>query len=167
MKLTNSMRSAFVRAVMADVPKINYQEQILKLMLEDAENQLPVEIRSLWKNEATKGFIRTKEVYEAGTYVRVPATERFKFSVKCSESLDKLGASLAAQEKVLKGLETKLTSVAASCTTRQQLLDSLPEFEKYLPEDSIAACRSLPAITNVVSDFRKAGWPKDTKRKVA
>lgn len=57
-------------------------------------------------------------------------------------------------------LETKLQAVAESCTTRKALLNALPEFEKYLPADDAAACRSLPVVANVVSDFMKAGWPK-------
>ena len=57
-------------------------------------------------------------------------------------------------------------AAAMSCTTRKALANLLPEFEQYLPEDTPAAIRSLPAIANIVADFSKAGWPKDkTKEK--
>jgi hypothetical protein len=46
-------------------------------------------------------------------------------------------------------------------STRKALVDLLPEFEKYLPADEAKAIASLPAVANVLSDFVKAGWPKN------
>ena len=64
-------------------------------------------------------------------------------------------------------LETKLMAAANSCTTRKALVELLPEFEKYLPADQAAACKTLPAVANIMADFVKAGWPKDEAKKGA
>jgi len=66
----------------------------------------------------------------------------------------------AEQERQRVALRDKLKRAAASFTTRKQLAEAMPEFEKYLPADEAAAIRSLPAVTNVVGDFQRAGWPK-------
>lgn len=71
-----------------------------------------------------------------------------------------LGDEALAQKRRRKDLEAKLSAAAESCTTRKALADLLPEFAKYLPEDEAAACKTLPAVANIVADFTKAGWPK-------
>jgi hypothetical protein len=53
----------------------------------------------------------------------------------------------------------QLKSAIESCTTIKQLNDRLPEFKKYFPtvEKPVA---NMPALTNVVADLSKLGWPK-------
>ena len=65
----------------------------------------------------------------------------------------------------MRSLREKLHGCAYAVTTRKALVDLLPEFEKYLPADDASVCRTLPVVQNVVSDFVKAGWPKDGKKK--
>ena len=64
------------------------------------------------------------------------------------------------QRKKLNALKVKLEGITESATTVANLKKLLPEFGKYLPSDSETIDRSVPAITNLVSDFTAAGWPK-------
>jgi hypothetical protein len=71
-----------------------------------------------------------------------------------------LSEKARATRQTISDLQEKLESVAKSCTTRKQLAELLPEFEKYLPDNAPAASRAVPAIANLVTEFTKAGWPK-------
>ena len=46
---------------------------------------------------------------------------------------------------------------------RAAFVAKLPEFAHYLPAEDAPAGRSLPVVANLVTDFVKAGWPKDKK----
>jgi hypothetical protein len=82
-------------------------------------------------------------------------------SEKTAKKVAELSEKARATRQTISDLQDKLESVAKSCNTRKQLAELLPEFEKYLPADTPAAGRSVPAIANLVTDFTKAGWPKE------
>ena len=54
MVLNNTKREAFVGAVIADVPQINYYEVARKLLQTEAIKQLPHELRSILLRPAVK-----------------------------------------------------------------------------------------------------------------
>ena len=161
MKLTNNLRDAFVRAAMADVPKVDYTEKARDLVNKlNKEYQIKAKIDQVDITRLTSSYI---SVTNQTFYVR-GLTDGEYSEVKTHPEVKKLNELHEAQRKVHRELELKLTGAIAGCTTRKQAVDALPEFEKYLPEDTVAAMRSLPAIANVVTDFVKAGWPKTQKR---
>ena len=47
MKLTNMMRDSFIRAVMLDVPKKDFNDDMQRLAKEAVEHAMPVEIKVL------------------------------------------------------------------------------------------------------------------------
>ncbi len=55
-----------------------------------------------------------------------------------------------------------LRGVVEGCNTVKQLKEALPEFAKYAPHEE-ATSKNLPALANVVAEFSKAGWPKDSR----
>lgn len=75
-----------------------------------------------------------------------------------------LGNSAQIEAKRKQELETELKAVVNSCSTTKQLKERLPEFAKYIPDDSgsSAASNRSTAITvvNVAQKFRDAGWPR-------
>ena len=79
------------------------------------------------------------------------------------EQLQVLSDALAEQNKCRCQLQEKMEGIAASCTTRKQLLEALPEFEQYLPAETAARSRSVPALANLLADLTAAGWPKQGK----
>jgi hypothetical protein len=165
MRLTNTIRDAFIRAAMADVPKIDYQEKTIKVVMEDAIAQLPPKVRAIYKDKDLSRFVKTEDSYFGNAYVRVPCGGGdFRLTTDTAAKVQELKEADKSQNDRNQELSQKLRAVAYSCQTRKALVDALPEFEKYLPEDEAAACRTLPAVANVVSDFVKAGWPNGAKR---
>lgn len=159
MRLTTSMRDSFIRAAMADVPRVDYDAEISKVACADAAKQLPPKIRAIYNDKTTRHFIRTDRVYIGGKYVSVPTVGDYRPSDAASNEVSQLSAKQQAQADRHSELRQKLRSCAYACATRKALLEMLPEFEKYLPADAAAACRTLPVVANVVTEFVKAGWP--------
>jgi hypothetical protein len=165
MRLTNTIRNAFVRAAMQDVPEIDYQEQMRKLIQDDAVAQLPLKVRAIYSDASLRHFLNTNYAYRYGS-VSVPcAKDGYSPSAKAAEEYKRMDSANDSQDEKRNALESKLRACALACTTRKALVDMLPEFEKYLPADDAAACRTLPVVANVVSDFAQAGWPKGAANK--
>lgn len=161
MKLTSALRVAFVRAAMADVPKIDYTEKARNLINKlNKEYQIKAKIDKVDIMRLTNTYLN---VVNQSFYVR-GLTDIEYADVKAHPEVKTLNDLHEAQRKAHHELERKLAGAIAGCSTRKQAAEALPEFEKYLPEDAVAAMRSLPAIANVVTDFVKAGWPKNQKR---
>ena len=167
MKLTKYTRAAFVRAAMQDVPKPeNFEAQAHKLVIEDSIAQLPAEVQPLARHKDLKFCLRTVSHYFYTTPfssvdVFAPRGANYRPSQAVREAVAALTEKQKAHDAIRSGLEEKLMSTAMACTTRKALAELLPEFEKYLPEDTPAAIRTLPAVANIVADFARAGWPKD------
>lgn len=167
MRLTNTIRSSFVRAAMADVPAINYEEQAQKVAKAQLLAMLPASIVKLTRDAIAEPFISREYITMPSRFSNFPYyCERNQSSglrdkhPEVWAKIMELHAQHEAQTKAHRDLQSKLQACADSATTRKALVTMLPEFEKYLPEDEQAACKTLPAIANVLSDFVKAGWPK-------
>lgn len=166
-RLNNWMRQAFVSSAMADVPREDYEEQARLLAKATIDSLMPEAVRKLTKDEATKWWINSEYVsmprYFSNISAHCPSGENYILRDKKPEvwkQLEELHAKHEEQKKRLHELEVKLRGLADSVTTLSALKKLLPEFVKYMPEDEQQACKTLPAIANVVSDFVAAGWPK-------
>jgi hypothetical protein len=169
MRLTKTIREAFVRAAMDDVPKVDYQAQIHKLIQDDAISKLPPKIKAIALDKDLRHFVRTETHYIEGFHIsnaRVMHPE-YSRSPNVDEQVKALLVEYEDQRQRMKALKTKLTATAEAVTTRKALVELLPEFEKYLPADEAKALATLPAVANVLSDFVKAGWPKQNQGKIA
>ncbi len=144
---------------MADVPWVDYQEKTIKVVLDEAVKQLPPKVRAIYKDKELSHFVAKDRGHFGVAYVSYPG-KNLKLPADVRALVDEYQASHAAQAQTLSDLRDKLKRVAYSSSSRKALFNALPEFEKYLPADEAAACKTLPAVANVVSDFVKAGWPK-------
>lgn len=159
MRLTETLRKAFVRAVMADVPRVDYDT-----MIADEARRMSIANMPKWlqdacaKHKELLGYLRTTSDWESGAsfFTAGPRTAENK------ADLARLVERRAQQRAERQGLEGKLTDAARGCNTVKQLADALPEFAKYLPKEN-AVDRSVPAMANVVAEFMKAGWPGEKK----
>lgn len=171
MRLTNTIREAFVRSVMNDVPSIDYEEQIRNLVNKKvAAIHKKVGIQEIDKERLSSAYlyIRGTEKKSFGStscYVRGITGNEHK-EIQSDSALIALADLSYAQEETRNALCKKIDYAIKACTTRKQAVEALPEFEKYLPEDEAKAIRAVPAIANVLSDFVKAGWPKGQKKSV-
>ena len=167
MRLTNTIREAFVRAAMNDVPETDYEEAAQKVAKEALFASLPMAVKKMTRDSTQSQYLNRE-------YITMP-TRFSNFHYFCQqhgnsiirESMPDVWAKIlelhAKHEQQIKDrreLQTKLSAVANSVTTRKALVAALPEFEKYLPADEEKAIRTLPVVANVVADFTKAGWPK-------
>lgn len=167
--MTNIIRDAFVRAALDDVPSVDYAEQYRELMTKHAVSRLPPAVRKLWDNKVLRDYVALVRVgsrySDFGAYV--PGMSDFLPSDDASSAGAALKKQHDDQEDRRAKLHRDLRGIAYSVRTRKALVEALPEFEKYLPADEVAANRSVPAIANLVSDFAKAGWPKGKKSDAA
>jgi len=170
MKLTKFMREAFVRAAMQDVPSVDYNEKARELVQKAAKELLPPAIQKLVKAGGVElAYIRTGYLRMPGClsnvsiYCRGEYPELSMLPLDVQTQVREMEAAAKAQGEQRRELERKLEAAASSVTTRKALAELLPEFERYLPIDTPAACKTLPAIANVVAEFSKAGWPKGAK----
>lgn len=166
MRLTNLHREAFVKAVLADVPFVDYDEQIRKIVYEDAIEALPAAVQKIARDPVLKDYLNTSYFYRSARLmptVTVIARDRdgYRLSATAEGKVNAL-LELKQQRKVRDDLENKLKAAIGACATRRSAAESLPEFEKYLPVDPGGRPKSdyLPAIANLVTDLAAAGWPK-------
>ena len=163
MRLTKVIRDAFVRAAMDDVPKEDYQAKIHKLIQDDAIASLPPKVKAIAQDKELRHFLKTESHFITGyliSNVRVMHPE-YERSPSVNTQVEALLVEAAKQQERMSALRAKLQATADAVTTRKALIDLLPEFEKYLPADEAKAVATLPAVANVLSDFVKAGWPKN------
>lgn len=166
MKLTNYVRDAFIRAAMADVPKVDYEDQALKLVTAEFRALFDKTFSGLDRDALTNARWIVHRQYRTPQGLRNTAEYgpddydyiQYKMPALWTQ-LTKLGVKHSEQQGALNSLESKLRTITYGCSTRKALAAALPEFEKYLPPET-ATTRSLPVVANVVADFVKAGWPK-------
>lgn len=165
MRLTNSIRDAFVLAAMQDVPKVNYEDEAHKITVADSVERLPAQLRQFALDKKLNSFLNMRSFW----FYNSPFTSVYVFSERGSDytptpearkKVEALSVKANEQKEERNKLKDSLRAAAYSVTTRKALVALLPEFEKYLPADEPSACRTVPAIANLVADFTKAGWPK-------
>lgn len=166
MRLTKHDKDAFVRAVLDDVPYVDYSEQARKLVMKHLISLLPGIVQQAYKENPE--WIKTARVnlpnylqdfygptFEYVSYVYFPG--------ELKEQLAELSDAAKEQSNTRKTLEDTVTGLINSATTLKAALKNFPEFAKYLPADRDAAgTANLPAA-NVIADLTNAGWPKDKK----
>lgn len=163
MKLTNYIRDAFISSVMDDVPSVDYESQFRSAVFKAALEQMPAIVRKAWA-AGHEDWFNKESVYPVrgswGTAIPCPDRSAFRLPADVMNTCETLGRLGTEQANARSDLRQKLHAIAYSCTTRKALAEALPEFVKYLPAETETS-RNLPVIANVVTDFIKAGWPKE------
>lgn len=174
MRLTNSDRDAFVRAVMDDTPSINYAEQIESAALAFIKDQIPDELRPLI-DKYPDSFAKTVVyISNAGsTVVRGLADDynwdkwRKRAPKELLTKLEKLAGRAEEQAKERAQLKIMLRGAIYACSTLKRAQEALPEFAKYLPtERTKTGVTNLPTINteDLLIGLKKLGWPKQNKK---
>lgn len=164
MKLTKSDRRAFVAAVMDDVPTVDYSEQAREMAIDYILSTYPENVRAVYEDKATRNYIALSHYFlpsPFGNQYLPKALAVTHTQLEKHEGIRDLAEKAKEQNERLRDLRQKLTSVIESCTTLKQARERLPEFVAYLPQNrGRSDISDLPAISNVVADFTRAGWPK-------
>lgn len=157
MKITQYERKAIVHAIMADVPTpdrskrhADLQAALVKLMSTPARkvySATPKALATYYTGDSTYNGVD----WDTRTVVIGDVTVNQINALTKPYEVEDEAHRIAAQ---------RLRSAVDSCTTRKQLMDRLPEFEKYYPSADAPMSKNLPALANVVADLAKLGWPK-------
>jgi hypothetical protein len=158
MKLDKYQKQAVVRAIMADVPKPNRAKRRADIQAEVVKLMSPA-VRKVYN--ATPEALRTQHlgdvIYDGSWSSRDIITGDVHpdaVAVICQPYVD--------EDHARHKVEGNLKAVVDGCSTLKRLKDRLPEFIEYFPTEE-APTANLPAITNVVADLSKLGWPKGAK----
>ncbi|WP_186216029.1 Nmad5 family putative nucleotide modification protein [Burkholderia gladioli] len=170
MRLSTHHREAFVRAVMDDVPEIDFDEQARVLVQKWATAQLPAKLRALHREFSD--YFQHESVWLPGSLGNVmcvtntgagDTAKRIKEAPELHVRLNDLSRAKTKQADERRALRAKVTSAIGMCSTLKQAHERLPEFAKYLPAIEAATDRSVPVVANLVAELAAAGWPKDKK----
>lgn len=162
MNLNKHHKEAFVRAVIQDVPVIDYDAQALKIVNEWEKTTVPKEVYAViekfpgWIDRCyvyLPGNLNSVAVYalKSGNYLKNESPETW-------EKLTKIAELNSAQSDKISSLQESLTAIIESCRTVKQALERLPEFAAYLPSET-QPLKDVP-VANLVAELTKAGWPK-------
>lgn len=164
MRLTATDKAAFIRAVMGDVPEIDYNEL--------ARKKIAAKINELMPPPVKEAVNKHPEWFSNHIYISTPccllggymfAPSGFSIANQHPElwaELIELGKAAQKQNRARFELENKVKGLISTCTTLKIATERLPEFVKYLPADRDASgTKNLP-VANLVSDLIDAGWPK-------
>ena len=155
--ITKWDKQAIVRAIMADVPRVDKDKRRKELQAAIVKLMSP-EARKLFNK--TPNALRTYHVGEI-TYNGQWGSRDIIIGDVTDAKVDELCTKYKEEDNARYDIERKLKGIVETCRTVKQLNDRLPEFKKYFPtvEKPVA---NLPAIANVVADLSKLGWPKGT-----
>jgi hypothetical protein len=175
MRITESIRNAFVRAVMQDIPRVDYREQMQKIVQDYFLNKAPDIIKRARK--AHPQYFPIQQVHVSVVYSVSSGrsyTTNINFHVYLSDLDDgyikdkDLEAKIQAlydkegEQNTARGeMEQKLNATIRGYSTVKTAKEALPELAKYLPDETAPPSRSVPALANLMADLTKAGWPKD------
>ena len=161
MKLTKAIRQSFVRAVLDDVPQVDYKEKARKLIQDHFVSLMPPAIKKIYANrELREEYLHKDYVhyYFFTAQVFMGHSQDLKGNI-IEHTLKELREAEKEQEKQYDELESKLEGIARSFTTTQKLIEQFPEFEKYLPTEA-EQLKNIPAVAEVIPALMAAGWPK-------
>lgn len=166
MKLTNYIRDAFVKAAMADVPKIDYNEQAEKIARQQLSDMLKAAFPGVKMDSKNASWLLSGSIAMPGSLSTIhgirPDYECLRGTPAWAKLVE-LSKQYSEQRARRDALSSQLRGAAYSCNTTKQLRELLPEFDKYLPAEEEKTCRTLPAVANIVAEFTKAGWPAKKK----
>lgn len=162
MKLTNYIRDAFVKAAMADVPKVNYNREAEAVARNQLSDMLKAAFPGVKIDAKNSAWFLSGSISMPGDLGTIHGLRPDYECLRATPAWAKLTelAKLHSRQKGERNsLADQLRGAAYSCNTTKQLRELLPEFDKYLPAEEEKTCRTLPAVANIVAEFTKAGWP--------
>lgn len=165
MKLTKQMKEDFVYKALKDIPEIDHKEQWRSKVLKMAVDQLPDEIKNIWNKNEAKQYLNMKTVYlrdfSCMGYVAVPMPESDNFTSFLNDEnlseLKKIHQLHADQRDKREKAKEILESAINSVNTLKQAKEALPQFIKYLPEETKKAQLPANISENFVNELGKCG----------
>lgn len=173
-RLVNEQRSCIRRAILAEVPKVDYAEKIKRKATSLAVFELPAAAKRLWEDSSTRSLLETHSIYfgfeSRRNYVAscsLPGFESRHEGIKADPEIVELCRLAEEQDDVFDKLEAELRNNLASVNTHEAFAERWPELVRFLPDGSEAKVANLPATTALIDGLRAAGLELDTEPKAA
>lgn len=169
MRLTNYDKNAFVRAVMNEVPKIDYQKQLDEVILLDSRLQLEPEVQVVHANPKTRMRLERRLHYAegrgsnlGGTYIYGFTYSKYTASKEAGTKIIEIGTNADDQADTRATIEEKVRGMINACGTLKKAKELLPEeLHKYLPaEREVKSTANVPLVVNLIGDLTALGFPK-------
>jgi hypothetical protein len=158
-RLTKVTRAAFVRAVMDDVPDMN-DDECSKELQAILYKHMPKEVQAVFDLDPEWLHPQSHAIHGSNQYMWI----RYKWNEYSTDSLPAEATAyferLRERRDERSALMAKLTGIAEGATTVKELRTMLPEFDKYMPDETPTPTKQLPVISNLMADVVKLGWPK-------
>lgn len=166
MRLTTLMIKAFVRAVTADIPRVDYTDQVRKILQEQVLIEAPPDVAALYRTNPdylarTMFFVPRIGSIEVLGRLRGTDDDFDTLPPTMQDAINTLVSLRQKQYDKIKALEISLAGTLQACRTVERARDLLPaELVKYLPQgDAPPPDRTVPAV-DVVEKLKEMGWPK-------
>jgi len=154
MRITGVIREAIIKGVMGDIPKVDYREEMRKIVDKEAMEALPEPIKKLLAaHPEYKAFLATTYVGNTGCYV---FNAEYKPTARTLEKIKVLNAKFDKQRDERYELRKELEGLLSSFTTVKQFEEAMPEMVKYSPA-TIDRTKNLP-VSKVLGDMMALGW---------
>lgn len=164
MRMTESMKQSIVRAVMADVPKVDYIEMASEVVRQAVFRAAPESIQAALQDKKCLDYLKNDAVKlfenKAGRSVyagfRGYIGNKLRFTDAENEKLKEIQALSRKQEVMLEDLESKVSRALAGFSTAKRAVEALPEMAKYFPKEPEKII-GLPVVAGLVKDLTDAG----------
>lgn len=147
MRLTKLMKSAFVRAVLGEIPAADY-DALAKEAQAEIVAAMSEPVRALYETHPNALRSDTSYGFEPRGY---------RTFVTGDADFEKVLAPYEEKTQALQDIKRKLQDAVESCSTTNQLACLFPEFAHHVPSET-KPVPGVPALNNVVADLVKLGW---------
>ncbi len=168
MNLNQFHRDAFVLGVLRDTPKVDYQPEFSRLVRDSVAKRMPKELRAIAHRDDVSPWLETHYFTAGGNSglhsVQVFTTRGGRYHDFSGEpEIKKVIEKAREQQQAREHLKLKLEAMIKPCRTlKQAKLMIPPELHGYLPSPE-AKSENLPAVTGLMEDLHKMGWPDEKK----
>jgi len=147
---------------MSDVPQVDYDSQLQKLVEEFVYSHAPPKIKALLDDKSLHDYLRVGPVF-----VKHSGGVRYVYALGAgpgethftSPEAKKLIADSDSQTMRYRNTVVTLRAAFEGMRTAKQIAAAYPEFAKYLPEE-VKPTKNLPALAGVVDALKRMGWNK-------
>lgn len=154
MKITKYDKTAIVSSIMDDVPKPKHAALVAEIQATLAAG-MSDQARKLYKTHP-------KALASDRLYGSSYGLDYAMMFIVGDANVSKVLKPFVDAEETRTQARSKVRSAIESCNTLKQLMDRLPEFERYYPTEQ-QPTKNLPALFNVAADLAKMGWPIERK----
>lgn len=174
-RLLNEQRSVIRRAILAELPRVDYSELIKVRAQSLAVFHLPAAAKRLWDDAETRPLLKTESCHfgyddnrrQYAAAVSLPGFSEWHNDIVVDEGIVELVRLHNVQADLRASLDAELRNNLASVNTHEAFVERWPELARFLPDGSEAKVANLPATTALIDGLRAAGLALDTEPKAA